>query len=164
MLNIGWAGGSEQSCRSSTSGGPSWVGLHWSGCLLDVSLGRCFRQVQLQRDPRAEPEHGGGIISHLARESLGILLEELVEVTREMTVWASLLKLIPHELDLHNWRKMKCMLDGSGPFCVKFPHSRAIPVRLIAYMCKSECTWLIVCVSPVVNLYPVVPHSSCHRL
>lgn len=78
-----------------------WEGLRVDPLFLCIEksnlrwhLGKCFRHVQSGGDPEANSEHARDYIYHLALEYLCILLEELVEVTRESTVWASLLKLL----------------------------------------------------------------------
>lgn len=45
--------------------------------------------------PVEESGHAEGSISRLAREDLGVLLDELEEVTQAREVWSSLLRLLP---------------------------------------------------------------------
>ena len=74
--------------------------LRWLGHLFRMPPGRLPREVFLAcpagRRPRGRPRtRWSDYVTQLAWERLGILLEELEEVSREREVWVSLLRQLP---------------------------------------------------------------------
>uniref|UniRef100_A0A8C6NNI1 Reverse transcriptase domain-containing protein n=1 Tax=Nothobranchius furzeri TaxID=105023 RepID=A0A8C6NNI1_NOTFU len=74
--------------------------LRWLGYLVRMSPGRLPGEVSRARPtirrPKGRPRtQWGDYVSHLAREHLGIPLEELAQVAGEREVWASRLRLLP---------------------------------------------------------------------
>ncbi|KAK3522059.1 hypothetical protein QTP70_022619, partial [Hemibagrus guttatus] len=77
--------------------------LRWLGHLFRMPPGRLpgevFRACPTGKRPRGRPRtRWRDYVSRLAWERLGILPEELEEVSREREVWASLLRLLPPEV------------------------------------------------------------------
>ncbi len=62
--------------------------------------------VQLGGNPRADPEHAGGIMYPIwTGEHLGIAQEELEDVAEETDVWATLLSLLPDQTQIRGERR-----------------------------------------------------------
>ena len=65
------------------------------------------------RRPRGRPRtRWSDYVTRLAWERLGILPEELEEVSGEGEVWVSLLRELPPDLALDKWKKMDGWMDG----------------------------------------------------
>ncbi len=74
--------------------------LRWLGHLYQMPLVRLprgvFQACPTWRRPRGRPRtRWSDYVTRLAWERLGVLLEELEEVSGEREVWASLLRLLP---------------------------------------------------------------------
>ena len=97
-----------------------WYSSIWSGCLLDVSLGRCFRHAQPGGDPGADQRHAGEIISlyqdqvvHKKRNILKFSLwryKNRLEWKRFVSIISVHFSMKPVTLD--TWQWWKCWSQG----------------------------------------------------